>query len=117
MNKLTTSEVINKNISCIFKNAICFYFWAGKECNTTIHSALNRYSSDICCFKDINNIQIKQLFNKWIDKSKKDCSFIYLDDINRSVTPKLKNFKDFCSEYQLPFKNFSEMQNFIIQNF
>ena len=117
MNKLIISEVINTNISCVFKNAICFYFWDGKECNDTIKSAINRYSFDICCFKDINNIQIKELFNKWIDKSKKDCSFIYLDDIKASVIPKLKNFKDFCDEYHLPFKNVSDMQNFIIQNF
>ena len=116
MNKV--SDVIKVNMSTIIKNAICFYFWDGKDTENTINDAIQRY-----CYphpaieKDLSNEQIKDLFNSYIDKAKKDCFFIVKHEIDTFVSPKIRNFKDFAEVEELPFKNISEMQNFIITNF
>jgi 2-hydroxy-3-keto-5-methylthiopentenyl-1-phosphate phosphatase len=112
------SEVIKVNISCILKNAICFYFWDGKPIEGTIEKAIERYSTQMYGIeKDISNKDIMVLFYKYIDKAKKDCYFIVKNEIDTSISPKIKNFKDFVTNEQIPFKNIAEMQNFIIEHF
>ena len=115
---LKTSDVIKVNISTIIKNAICFYFWDGKEIEKTINEAIQRYSENqLSIEKDLSNEQIKNLFNSYIDKVKKDCYFIVKYEIDTFVSPKIRNFKDFVKFEELPFENISQMQNFIITNF
>ena len=116
MNKV--SDVIKVNMSTIIKNAICFYFWDGKATENTINDAIQRcYYPHPAIEKDLSNEQIKDLFNSYIDKAKKDCFFIVKHEIDTFVSPKIRNFKDFAEVEGLPFKNISEMQNFIITNF
>lgn len=115
---IKVSDVIKVNVSTIIKNAICFYFWDGKDIEKTIYDAIQRYSCQHPAIeKDLTNEQIKDLFNLYIDKAKKDCFYIVKHEINTSVSPKIRNFKDFAEFEELPFKNISEMQNFIIANF
>ena len=115
---MKTSGIIKVNISTIIKNAICFYFWDGRDIENTINEAIQRYSKQHSVIeKDLTNEQIKDLFYSYIDKAKKNCCFIVKHEIDTFVSPKIRNFKDFAEFEQLHFKNISEMQNFIITNF
>ena len=115
---LKISNVINVNIACILKNAICFYYWDGKQIEYSIENAIRRYCEQMPGIeKDISNKDIRALFNRYIEKAKKDCYFIVKNEIDMSISPKIKNFKDFVTNEQIPFKNIAEMQNFIIEHF
>ena len=115
---IKTSEVIKVNMPCILKNAICFYFWEHKPIDNSIEKAIKRYSTQMFGIeKDISNKDIRLLFYKYIDKAKNDCYFIVNYEIKRSVSPKINNFKDFAANEEIPFKNISELQNFIIEHF
>ena len=84
------------NMSTIIKNAICFYFWDGKDTENTINDAIQRcYYPHPAIEKDLSNEQIKDLFNSYIDKAKKDCFFIVKHEIDTFFSAKIRNFKDF----------------------
>lgn len=112
---LDVSTVIKVNIYTIFRNAINFYFWDGKDPNKTIEQSFERYAKGEHLNKDLNRQQVKELFNSYIEKCMIDCSKIYKEDKERSFD--IKSFKDFCDQNGMPFKNIRQMQTFVNQNF
>jgi hypothetical protein len=117
---LKVSDIININAPCMLKNWITNYFWDKKPVRDSYFKSKHYYVYELNCNgidKDIKCSEIELLINNWVEKAKKDCKFIYLHEKEISVYPKINNFKDFCKEYDLPFKTISEMQRFVNYNF
>ena len=114
---MKTSFIIEKNIAYVFRNALCFYFWHQKPIKDTINEAKNRRDNDLSVEKDLNSDGIDMLFESYIEKAKTDCFFIVKKEIENSIFPKIRNFRDFIRINELPFSNIGDMQNFINNNF
>lgn len=120
MNTLKISTIIKVNSSTVLRNALFNYFVSGIDCKTSLNNYLERikeYQSAIGIENDINPEACKNLFLSYIERSKKDCRFIYLEDKKRAVSPQIRNFKDFAAENEMPFENIRQMQIFINNNF
>lgn len=114
------SDVIKVNASAVLNNAICFYFWENREVETTLKKYEQRIKEDYTIMGinfDMSLSASIELFKSYISKAKKDCSFIYKDQKDNSVSPKINSFKDYCKENGLPFKHMADMQYFIDCNF
>lgn len=114
---MKTSHLIEKNITYIFRNALCFYFWDEKPVKETINKAKNRFKTELLAEKDLDSDGIDRLFDSYIEKAKNDCFFIVKKEIENSIYPKIRNFRDFKENNELPFSNLGDMQNFINNNF
>ena len=112
---LDISTVIHVNIYTVFRNALTNYFWDGKECTKTIKQACERYATGEYLNKDLNRLQVISLFNDYISEVRQNAKKIYLSEKERSL--KGYSFKDFCKEYDLPFKRVADMQKFVNDNF
>ena len=116
--QLKISDVINVNAPCMLKNWITNYFWDKKPIQDSYFESKDYYVYKIFesgIEADLTYKQREDLIDKWVQKAKVNCKFIYLSE--KQCDYSIKSFKDFCKEYSLPFKTIADMQNFISSNF